>query len=86
MFTFFQSSLSQPFVTQRRPGRLKLFYKLETGRGHGVDLFQEGPTGSSSIAIGDPPTASLFGPDEGSVPRERAAISFCQLSPGLYHN
>ena len=29
MFTFLQSSLSQPFVTQRRPGRLKLLYKQD---------------------------------------------------------
>ena len=38
MFTFSQSSLSQPFVTRRRPGRLKLFYKQEPGRGHAVGV------------------------------------------------
>ena len=48
--------------------------------GRGGSLSQVSPPGSCSIPVGDLPTAPLFGPDEGSVPRGRAAISFCQLS------
>ena len=44
---------------------------------------QEGPPGSCSIRVGELPTAPLFGPDEGRVPRRQGAISFGQLSPGL---
>ena len=32
------------------------------------------------------PTEPLLGPDEGSMPGGQAAISFCQLSPGLHHS
>ena len=52
----------------------------------GWGLSQEGPSGSCSIPVGDLPTESLLGPDEGSMPGGRAAISFCQLSPGLHHS
>ena len=52
----------------------------------GWGLSQEGPPGSRSIPVGDLPTAPLLGLDEGSVPGGQAAISFCQLSPGLHHS
>ena len=85
IFTFFQSSLSQCFVTQRRPGRLKLFYKQEPGRGHavGVGSISRRPHRVLLHSSWRPSHSALFDPDEGSVPRGWAAISFCQLSQGF---
>ena len=38
---------------------------------------------SYSIPVGDLPTVPLFGPEEGSMSRGWAAVSFCHLSQGF---